>query len=149
MRAASGWNLHRTAVLRFSSLYLVKPCRRLWGERPRSRLDASSWLRLIGVCLRLINVSQPGFASARIIRYNNPELHSKEKLELEREHLKLGGGAQRIEKQHESGKLTARERVTLLADRESFQEAGLFARHNGKFFGMNDKVLPADGVVTG
>ena len=72
-----------------------------------------------------------------------------EKLELKREHLKLGGGAQRIEKQHQSGKLTARERVTLLADRDSFQEAGLFARHNGKHFGMNDKALPADGVVTG
>src|SRR5215471_371904 len=61
----------------------------------------------------------------------------------------LGGGAQRIEKQHQSGKLTARERVTLLLDRDSFQEAGLFARHNGRFFGMGDKELPADGVVTG
>jgi methylmalonyl-CoA carboxyltransferase 12S subunit len=70
-------------------------------------------------------------------------------LALKREALKLGGGAQRIEKQHECGKLTARERVTLLADRDSFQEAGLFARHNAKFFGMADKALPADGVVTG
>ena len=39
--------------------------------------------------------------------------------------------------------------MTLLLDRDSFQEAGLFAKHNGKFFGMADKDLPADGVVTG
>jgi methylmalonyl-CoA carboxyltransferase large subunit len=70
-------------------------------------------------------------------------------LEAKREHLMLGGGAQRIEKQHQSGKLTARERVTLLSDRDSFQEAGLFARHNARFFGLEGKVLPADGVVTG
>ena len=78
-----------------------------------------------------------------------PETDKLTGLEQKRAHLKLGGGAQRIEKQHQSGKLTARERVTLLADRDSFQEAGLFAQHNAKFFGMNDKTLPADGVVTG
>ena len=66
-----------------------------------------------------------------------------------RDRLKLGGGLERAAKQHKSGKLTARERVTLLLDRDSFQEAGLFAKHNGRFFGMGDKDLPADGVVTG
>ena len=66
-----------------------------------------------------------------------------------RDRLKLGGGSERVAKQHKSGKLTARERVTLLLDRDSFQEAGLFAKHNGRFFGMGDKDLPADGVVTG
>ena len=66
-----------------------------------------------------------------------------------RERLKLGGGPERAANQHKSGKLTARERITLLLDRESFQEAGLFARHSGRFFGMSDKELPADGVVTG
>ena len=66
-----------------------------------------------------------------------------------RERLKLGGGLERAARQHNSGKLTARERVTLLLDRDSFQEAGLFAKHSGKFFGMVDKDLPADGVVTG
>ena len=66
-----------------------------------------------------------------------------------RDRLKQGGGSDRIAKQHKSGKLTARERVTLLLDRDSFQEAGLFAKHNARFFGMGDKDLPADGVVTG
>ena len=70
-------------------------------------------------------------------------------LEQTRDRLKQGGGSERVAKQHKSGKLTARERVTLLLDRDSFQEAGLFAKHNGKFFGMGDKDLPADGVVTG
>ena len=66
-----------------------------------------------------------------------------------KEHLRLGGGSERIEKQHSSGKLTARERLDLLLDRKSFREAGLFAKHNGRFFGMDGKELPADGVVTG
>ena len=70
-------------------------------------------------------------------------------LEVNRDRLKLGGGQERADKQHKSGKLTARERVTLMLDRDSFQEAGLFAKHNGRFFGMGDKDLPADGVVTG
>ena len=63
--------------------------------------------------------------------------------------LKLGGGPERIRRQHDSGKLTAREHAARLLDRDPFQEAGLFARHNGRFFGMGDKDLPADGVVTG
>ena len=66
-----------------------------------------------------------------------------------RDRLKLGGGPERAARQHKGGKLTARERVTLLLDRDSFQEAGLFAKHNTKFFGMDGKDLPADGVVTG
>jgi len=70
-------------------------------------------------------------------------------LERTKSRLKMGGGAQRIEKQHASGKLTARERLDLLVDRDTFQESGLFAAHNAKFFGMAGKELPADGVVTG
>jgi len=66
-----------------------------------------------------------------------------------RAELELGGGKERIEKQHESGKLTARERIAKLVDKGSFEEIGLFARHRATYFGMADKVLPADGVVTG
>src|SRR3954462_8575797 len=61
----------------------------------------------------------------------------------------MGGGPDRTEKQHSSGKLTARERVDLLVDGDTFQESGLFAAHKTKFFGMAGKELPADGVVTG
>ncbi|MFN7993350.1 MAG: acyl-CoA carboxylase subunit beta [Bryobacteraceae bacterium] len=70
-------------------------------------------------------------------------------LERAKERLQLGGGNDRIEKQHSAGKLSARERLALLLDRKSFREAGLFAKHNCRYFGMDGKELPADGVVTG
>jgi methylmalonyl-CoA carboxyltransferase large subunit len=70
-------------------------------------------------------------------------------LGAKRAELKLGGGAERIEKQHASGKLTARERVTSLVDLGSFQEIGVFALHRSTYFGMAGKEMPADGVVTG
>jgi methylmalonyl-CoA carboxyltransferase large subunit len=61
----------------------------------------------------------------------------------------LGGGEERLEKQHQGGKLTARERVEALVDPGSFEETGLFAEHRSTLFGMAGKSLPADGVVTG
>jgi methylmalonyl-CoA carboxyltransferase large subunit len=63
--------------------------------------------------------------------------------------LRLGGGDERIRKQHEAAKLTARERLDQLLDRNSFQEVGLFAKHRATLFGMAGKDLPADGVITG
>ncbi len=61
----------------------------------------------------------------------------------------LGGGEDRLEKQHKGGKLTARERVEALVDAGSFEETGLFAEHRATLFGMAGKNFPADGVVTG
>lgn len=61
----------------------------------------------------------------------------------------LGGGADRLDKHRQSGKLTARERITALVDPDTFEEAGLFASHRATRFGMEGKTLPADGVVTG
>lgn len=63
--------------------------------------------------------------------------------------IELGGGRDRIEKQHEGGKLSARERIAALVDKSSFQEIGAFARHRASYFGMAGKDLAADGVVTG
>src|SRR5512133_1420104 len=63
--------------------------------------------------------------------------------------IALGGGEDRIKKQHEAGKLTARERIEKLVDPESLQETGMFAKHRATLFGMADKDFPADGVVTG
>ncbi|MDP1915239.1 MAG: acyl-CoA carboxylase subunit beta [Myxococcales bacterium] len=60
-----------------------------------------------------------------------------------------GGGAERIAKQHKDGKLTARERVDLLLDRGSFTELDKFVTHRATDFGMSDKKIPGDGVVTG
>jgi methylmalonyl-CoA carboxyltransferase large subunit len=70
-------------------------------------------------------------------------------LDAKRAKLKLGGGPERIAKQHEGGKLTARERVASLVDPKSFQEIGIFAQHRSTYFGMDGKEMPADGVVTG
>jgi len=72
-----------------------------------------------------------------------------EDLRNRREKVLQGGGADKLEKQRKSGKLTARERVDTLVDRESFQEVGLFAEHRATLFGMADKDLAAEGVVTG
>ncbi|MEM9083038.1 MAG: carboxyl transferase domain-containing protein, partial [Planctomycetota bacterium] len=66
-----------------------------------------------------------------------------------REKLLLGGGADRQEKHRAAGKLTARERLAVLLDPESFQERNGFSRHRCTFFGMEKKDLAADGVVTG
>ena len=60
-----------------------------------------------------------------------------------------GGGAQKIEKQHEQGKLTARERIELLVDAGTFVELDRLRTHNCLDFGMADKKVPGDGVVTG
>ncbi len=70
-------------------------------------------------------------------------------LRQKRAALAAGGGRQRVEKQHAAGKLTARERVERLVDRDTFQEIGLFAKHRATYFGMAEKETPADGVVTG
>jgi len=61
----------------------------------------------------------------------------------------LGGGADKIEKQHKTGKLTARERIDLLLDKGSFQELDSFVAHQCQDFGMAQKRPLGDGVVTG
>ena len=66
-----------------------------------------------------------------------------------KERLKQGGGADRLAKQKEEGKLTARERIDALVDPGSFEELGLFAQHRQVNFGLAGREIPADGVVTG
>src|SRR5215469_11542177 len=72
-----------------------------------------------------------------------------EDLRKKRAHLQAGGGAERQAKQREQGKMTARERIDALVDTGSFEEIGLFAQHRQTNFGLADKEIPADGVVTG
>ncbi len=72
-----------------------------------------------------------------------------DELHREREEFKAGGGKQRIEKQHEKGKLTARERIDYLVDEGSFREMNPFTRHRCTDFGMENKRPAGDGVVTG
>jgi propionyl-CoA carboxylase beta chain len=65
------------------------------------------------------------------------------------EQAKLGGGQKRVEEQHAKGKLTARERIELLLDEGSFNELDKFVLHQCTEFGMADRKIPGDGVVTG
>ena len=76
----------------------------------------------------------------------------QEKIELmllKKEHLMQGGGEKNIAKQHNKGKLTARERLNLLFDEETFVELDMFVRHRCTNFGQDKKELPGEGVVTG
>ncbi len=73
-----------------------------------------------------------------------------EQLEDRREGARQGGGAKRIAAQHGKGKLTARERIELLLDRDSFEEFDMFVQHRCVDFGMEKaEKIPGDGVVTG
>ncbi|HEU5298322.1 MAG TPA: carboxyl transferase domain-containing protein [bacterium] len=63
--------------------------------------------------------------------------------------LRALGGPERIQRQHDAGKLTARERVDLLLDPGTFVELDLFVTHQARAFGMDRLEAPADGVVTG
>ena len=72
-----------------------------------------------------------------------------EDLNQKREKAKAGGGTHRIEAQHKKGKLTVWERINYLFDEGSFQEVGSLVESRFTDFGMADKKLPGDGVVTG
>ncbi|MBN9643661.1 acyl-CoA carboxylase subunit beta [Corynebacterium mendelii] len=72
-----------------------------------------------------------------------------DQLAEKRRKVELGGGQDKLDKQHERGKLTARERVAKLIDEGTFQEIGAFAKNRTTHFGMDKADMPADGVVTG
>lgn len=73
----------------------------------------------------------------------------QKKLTQLKEVLAKGGGDKAVERQHDRGKMTARERVIALFDDKSFVETGLFVKHRATQFGMDTKQAAGDGVVTG
>ncbi|MGU9962734.1 MAG: acyl-CoA carboxylase subunit beta [Candidatus Halichondribacter symbioticus] len=70
-------------------------------------------------------------------------------LESRRAQARAGGGEKRITAQHAKGKLTARERIEVLLDEDSFEEYGMFVTHRCVDFDMQDSKVPGDGVVVG
>ncbi|WP_062788630.1 acyl-CoA carboxylase subunit beta [Novosphingobium capsulatum] len=70
-------------------------------------------------------------------------------MERRRAAARLGGGQRRIDAQHAKGKLTARERLDILLDEDSFEEIDAYVEHNCVDFGMPENTIPGDGVVTG
>jgi acetyl-CoA carboxylase carboxyltransferase component len=92
---------------------------------------------------------RPGHVSAGTL-VERPSLRSlAEDLAARRERAKLGGGEEKIARQHEQGKLTARERLALLIDEGTFTELGIHGRPHFSQRAMEGKEAPADGVVTG
>ena len=72
-----------------------------------------------------------------------------EALDEKRAQARLGGGEKRIATQHAKGKLTARERIEVLLDPGSFEEYDMFVTHRATEFGIDETIIPGDGVVTG
>ena len=70
-------------------------------------------------------------------------------MHAKKEHIRLGGGQKRIDKQHEKGKMTARERIEKLFDENTFVELDMFMKHRCTNFGQDQKDLPGEGVITG
>ena len=66
-----------------------------------------------------------------------------------KEKAKLGGGKEKIDEQHNKGKLSARERIELLVDEGSFEEIDTFVTHRAHDFGLDKSKFLGDGVVTG
>jgi propionyl-CoA carboxylase beta chain len=75
--------------------------------------------------------------------------HIIKQLDEKRAAARGGGGTRRIEAQHAKGKLTARERIEMLLDADSFEEWDMFVEHRCTDFGMSETRIPGDGVVTG
>ncbi len=76
-------------------------------------------------------------------------LSKLDELRKRREQALAPGGKERIQKQHEQGKLTARERIELLLDENTFVELDAYVTHQSRNFGLDSKRFPGDGVVTG
>lgn len=72
-----------------------------------------------------------------------------ESVEKKRKTARMGGGQDKIDNQHIKGKLTARERIEILLDPDSFEEIGAFVEHRCQHFGIDSKVIPGDGVIAG
>src|SRR3569623_777333 len=93
--------------------------------------------------------TQPGCVRRRKSQKAPPMSSTIAELARRREAARLGGGAKRIAAQHAKGKLTARERLEIVLDEGSFEELDMFVEHNCVDFGMQETVIPGDGVVTG
>ncbi|MFQ5740564.1 MAG: acyl-CoA carboxylase subunit beta [Acidobacteriota bacterium] len=70
-------------------------------------------------------------------------------LKRRQQEAEAGGGSTRVQRQHEAGKMTARERIEFLLDEGTFEELGKFVVHRCSDFGMGARRIPGDGVVTG
>src|SRR5689334_23661140 len=92
---------------------------------------------------------RPARADANTLVERPPMRSLVEELEARRAKARLGGGDEKIARQHEQDKLTARERLALLIDDDTWFELGIHGRPHFSQISMKDREAPADGVVTG
>ena len=90
----------------------------------------------------------------RILNINNENLRDNFNIMIKNfndqiDLIKNSGGKAAIQKQHDKGRLTARERINLLLDKDTFEEWDMFVEHRSTDFGMANNKVPGDGVVTG
>jgi acetyl-CoA carboxylase carboxyltransferase component len=100
-----------------------------------------------GFLYRVIKLSQGVKRGGSLMEKSINDLMKQ--LQEKKEKVLAGGGKKRIQAQHDKGKLTARERIDLLLDKDSFNELDLFVEHRCTNFGMEGKEVPGEGVVTG
>src|SRR5439155_23435917 len=111
------------------------------------RNEADSRPQRACLCTKTVPETRPSsHRGAQDVPTNSDRL---QRLEQMRAEALLGGGQQRIERQHAWGKLTARERLELLLDPGSFVELDAFVTHRAVGFGLEDQRVLGDGVVTG
>ncbi|RLN89936.1 hypothetical protein BBJ28_00026175, partial [Nothophytophthora sp. Chile5] len=94
-------------------------------------------------------MSAQAAAATAIVTPAARKLAFQDELARARKQALEGGGAKRVAKQHEKGKLTARERIELLVDQGTFREYDMLKTHRCSDFGMESQQYPGDGVVTG
>src|SRR5207244_12285576 len=82
------------------------------------------------------------------VRYSNHKMSRLEELRRRHAAAEAGGGAERRERQHKEGKLSARERIELLLDEDSFEELDKLVTHRCRDFAMDEQIIPGDGVVS-
>src|SRR6267143_83834 len=119
------------------------------GDRDRRSHNSESERRIAQDSLRL--ESDPAFIQGIDLTLFEPMSMSQRLDELKKkgEQAKLGGGPEKIESQHSRGKMAARERIDALVDPGTFVEIDRFVVHQTTDFGMADKKILGDGVVTG
>jgi len=102
-------------------------------------------------CALQTNALAPFLSTQQRWSTNSAELtlQVRKDIEVQRERSKQGGGPKRIASQHKKGKLTARERIDLLCDDNTFVEYDAFAEHTCTDFGMENEKYPGDSVITG
>ena len=80
---------------------------------------------------------------------SDKNLDKLEELKRKREHILQMGGPKAVEERHKKGQLSARERVDRFFDPGSFSEIGMHVKHRTTAFGMDQREVPAEGVITG